>query len=139
MTLYILDTDHISLFQKSHPQVAERAYNLSPEEIAVTVISAEEQIRGWLNAIRRAEVGDRLTWGYLGLRLGIEFFNSIRVLDFNEAAFKQYLYLRSTKIRVGTQDLRIASIVLAQNGILVTRNRRDFGQVSGLNIQDWTQ
>lgn len=79
-----------------------------------------------------------MQWAYLGLRQGIEYFNTIRVLDFIEEALRRYLTLRAAKIRVGTQDLRIAAIVLAFDGTLVTRNRRDFAQVPGLRIEDWT-
>jgi tRNA(fMet)-specific endonuclease VapC len=39
------------------------------------VISAEEQLRGWFDAIRKASSGERLMWAYLGLRQGIEYFN----------------------------------------------------------------
>ena len=37
------------------------------------------------------------------------------------------------------KDMRIASIALANNAIVVTRNHRDFSQVPGLTIVDWTQ
>lgn len=138
MTLYVLDTDHISLYQKSHPQIVSRVQATGVEELAVTIISAEEQLRGWFDAIRQATSGESLQWAYLGLRQGIEYFNTIRVLDLNQDALGRYLALRTAKIRVGTQDLRIASIVLSHNGTLITRNRRDFAQVSGLKIEDWT-
>ena len=138
MTLYVLDTDHISLYQKLHPQIVSRVQAANAQEVAVTIISAEEQLRGWFDAIRQATSGERLRWAYLGLRQGIEYFNTIRVLDLNQAALNRYLALRAAKIRIGTQDLRIASIVLSINGILITRNRRDFAQVPGLKIEDWT-
>ena len=138
MTRYILDTDHISLFQKGHPQITVRVQTVEPQEVGVTIISAEEQLRGWFDAIRQATSGERLTWAYLGLRQAIEYFNTIRVLDFSQDALKRYLILRSSKIRIGTQDLRIAAIVLSVDGVLVTRNARDFSQVPGLKIADWT-
>ncbi len=138
MTLYVLDTDHISLYQKSHPQVVSRIQATDAQEVAVTIISAEEQLRGWFDAIRQATSGERLLWAYRGLRQGIEYFNTIRVLDLNQDALNRYVALRAAKLRVGTQDLRIASIVLSINGTLVTRNRRDFAQVPELKIEDWT-
>ncbi len=46
--------------------------------------------------------------------------------------------LRQQKIRIGTLDLRIASIVLATDGILVTRNFRDFERVPNLKIENWS-
>jgi tRNA(fMet)-specific endonuclease VapC len=49
--------------------------------------------------------------------------------------FRQF---RQQGIRIGTQDLRIASIALAHGVIIVTRNQKDFGQVPGLTIEDWS-
>jgi tRNA(fMet)-specific endonuclease VapC len=116
MTLYVLDTDHISLYQKSHPQVVSRVQATDFQEIAVTVISAEEQLRGWFDAIRQASSGERLMWAYFGLRQGIEYFNTIRVLDLTQDALQHYLALRAAKLRVGTQDLRIAPIASPSMG-----------------------
>jgi tRNA(fMet)-specific endonuclease VapC len=42
-------------------------------------------------------------------------------------------------IRIGTQDLKIASIALANRATLLTRNYRDFVQVPDLIIDDWTK
>ncbi|WP_366839181.1 hypothetical protein [Nostoc sp. LPT] len=42
------------------------------------------------------------------------------------------------RIRIGTQDLRIAAITLSVNGILVTCNRKDFEKVTNLHLEDWT-
>ncbi len=59
------------------------------------------------------------------------------MLDFNEAAYAYYRDLLRQKIRVGTQDLRIAAIALSVNGIVVTRNQKDFGKVPNLQIENW--
>lgn len=139
MTRYILDTDHISLYQKGNPAIVSQIKATEPQDLAITIISVEEQLRGWLGAVRQAKSGDRLRWAYLGLRQSVEFFNTIRVVDLSQDALDRYLKFRSDKIRIGTQDLRIASIVLSLNATLVTRNRRDFEQVPELKIEDWSQ
>lgn len=138
MNLWILDTDILTLFQKQNYLVKQRVNSLKPEAIAITAIAVEEQMRGWLDVIRQSSESQRLKWGYLGLRQGVEFFNSIRILDFDEKANSCYLELKGQKIRVGTQDLRIAAIVISHNAILVTRNQRDFSRIPGLEFEDWT-
>jgi tRNA(fMet)-specific endonuclease VapC len=63
---------------------------------------------------------------------------TVNLLDFTQESYACYLDLKRQKIRIGTQDLRIASIALAVNGIIVTRNQQDFGQVPNLRLEDWT-
>lgn len=138
MSLYVLDTDHVTLFQRAHPIVVQQVAAVEPEALAVTVVTVEEQLRGWLRAIRRAPSGSKLVWAYAGLRATLGYFNSVHLLDFDQAAYARYEELRRQKIRIGTQDLRIAAIVLSMRGILVTRNQRDFVQVPDLVFQDWT-
>lgn len=138
MSLWVLDTDHVSLLQQNHPLVVQRVFTINPEELAVTVITAEEQLRGRLNGIRRASPSDNLVSAYTSLRATLDYYSTIKLLDFNQAANTCYAELRRQRIRIGTQDLRIAAIVLSVNGILVTRNQRDFAQVPGLIFEDWT-
>ncbi len=139
MTLYVLDTDHVSLAQRKHPFVMRRLAARHVREIAVAVVTAEEQLRGWLGAIRRASADrQRLVWAYAGLRGALDYLRSAQLLDFDQAAFIRYEELRQQKIRIGTQDLRIAAITLATGGTLVTRNARDFSRVPGLIVEDWT-
>ena len=138
MSLWILDTDHLSLFQKEHPLIVERINIMNYEEIAITIVSVEEQTQGWLKAIKQSNQSNRLLWAYKGLQDGIAFFNTVKVLEFDQNAYNYYQELRKQKIRIGTKDLRIASIVLSKKAILVTRNRRDFERVQELTFEDWS-
>ncbi len=138
MTLWVLDTDHVSLLQRGHPLVVSKIAAVNPDEIAVTVITIVEQMYGRLDVIKRAKSKQELVTAYAFLR---ETFNRLcqaNILDFNEAAFDIYNELLKQKIRVGTQDLRIAAIVLSLNGTVVTRNLKDFEKVPNLKIVDWS-
>ncbi|MDB9534953.1 hypothetical protein PN451_03665 [Dolichospermum planctonicum CS-1226] len=45
MSLWILDTDHVSLFQHRNPFIVQRVNSVKFEEIAITIITAEEQLQ----------------------------------------------------------------------------------------------
>ena len=111
------------------------------KNIAVTIVTVEEVIRGWFNVIRQASApsqADKLVLAYTSLWDTLDDFKNLNILKFDQNAFTIYTEFRSQKIRIGTQDLRIAAIVLANNAILVTRNYRDFSQVPDLVQEDWT-
>lgn len=136
--MWILDTDTLTLFQNRNPRIVQRLNQINFEQVAVTTVTVEEQMRGWLDAIRQSSEPQRLVWGYLGLRRGIEFFNTIRILDFDQNVSESYKELKQAKIRVGTQDLRIAAITISNDATLVTRNLRDFSRIPNLKFEDWT-
>lgn len=75
---------------------------------------------------------------YANLKSLLDDIQHINILDFTNDADDCYQDLVEQKIRVGTRDLRIAAIALSVNGIVVTRNRRDFEKVPGLKFEDWT-
>ncbi|BCL37394.1 type II toxin-antitoxin system VapC family toxin [Nostoc sp. MS1] len=140
--LWILDTDHLSLFQQGHPEVTQRIKIKRPENLAVTVITLEEKLRGRLKNINEYNnkplKSDKLIAAYKRLADEIEFFKNIRVLDFDNRAFEKYeLLVKEKRLRSGIQDLRIAAIAESVNGILVTRNTQDF-EKAYLLLEDWT-
>jgi tRNA(fMet)-specific endonuclease VapC len=61
------------------------------------------------------------------------------MLEYSIAAQEHFLALRQQRIRIGTQDLRIAAICLVNDLTLVTHNRQDFEQVPGLRLEDWSR
>ena len=86
MSLWIIDTDHISLLQRGHPVVTQRINQVNTDEIAVTIITAEEQLRGRLDFIRKASAIDELVSAYARLRDTLKDYKSINLLDFNHKA-----------------------------------------------------
>ena len=138
MSLWILDTDHISLLQRNHSNVRKRLLLMDPNKIFVTVITFEEQMRGRLNQVKQAKSQESLISAYHALRETIEDYKRLNLLDFDKDAYSCHMNLLRQKIRIGSQDLRIAAIALSVDGILVTRDQKDFEKVPNLKIEDWT-
>jgi tRNA(fMet)-specific endonuclease VapC len=137
---YILDTDHFSLLQRGNQNIVQRIIT-NPNNIAITIITAEELIRGRFQLIREysnQKQAHKLASAYDKLSETLDDLKPLNILKYDEQADKIYWQLRSAKISIGTQDLRIAAIVLAHNSILVTRNYRDFQQVPNLLLENWT-
>jgi tRNA(fMet)-specific endonuclease VapC len=135
---YVLDTDTISAIQRRHPTVSERLAGTDPGIVATTVVTLYEQFRGRLAVVSRAR-NDMALQAAFGLLLETRrHLCDIEVLPFDAAAAGIFRSLLGQRLRVGTQDLRIAAITLANDATLVTSNRRDFERVLGLRIEDWT-
>jgi len=88
MSLYVLDTDHVTLHQRNHPQVIAKLQTCVPEEVSVTVITLEEQMRGRLAQLRRP--GYDLTLVYDQLIATAKYFCGLIILPFDAAAQQQF-------------------------------------------------
>jgi tRNA(fMet)-specific endonuclease VapC len=116
---------------------------VNAENLAVTIVTVEEVIRGRFKVIQDASKpkpsqADKLVLAYTKLWDTLDDFKNLNILKFDQNAFTIYTEFPRQKGGIGTQDLRIAAIVLANNAILVTRNNRDFSQVPDLVQEDWT-
>ena len=140
MTLYVMDTDHLSLIERGHLPIRSRLLSAQNnlDDVCTTVVTVEEQLAGRIARIRRIKEPQKLIYAYERLRRTYQLLSGLKILDYSVEADDSFRLFRKAGIRIGTQDLRIASIVLANEGVLVTRNRRDFEKVPGLRIQDWS-
>lgn len=137
MTLVILDTDTLVLFQEGREEVCRRVLAHGMEALAVTVITVEEQLSGWYTLLRRAKDSQRISRAYQRLADSVTFLGQFRILSFTEAAIVRFEALKARKLGVKSMDLRIAAFALEFGGTLVTRNTRDFIRIAGLAVEDW--
>ncbi len=105
----------------------------------ITVISLEEQLSGWYNLLRKTKQPDELVTAYQSLIDSLLFLARLSILPLTLPAIARFQHLIGLKLNVGRMDLRIAAIVLEHQGVLITRNVRDFARVPGLVLEDWTQ
>jgi len=138
MSLYVLDTDTLTLFQHGHAIVTSRCAARPRGEVAITAISVEEQLDGRISSIRRARRPDDLAVAYQRLIDSLKSLADMAILPFSPAAIARFHRLSAMRLNVGRMDLRIAATVLDIGATLVTRNRRDFGRIPSLQIEDWS-
>ena len=140
--MIILDTDILSLLDvetgETYDNIVAHLNLPENDEIATTIVSFEEQMRGWLAVIARARKPDELVRAYDKLHRMLRAYRRRPVMDFDHDAATIFYSLRSS-IRIGTMDLRIASIALSHNALLVSRNTGDFSRIPSLRVEDWTR
>ena len=107
------------------------------EEKSTTIISFEEQTRGWMSYLAKARTLLQQLDAYRRLKQQLDNYCAIMILDFDERAASELQRLFKLRLRVGTMELKIAAIVLAHRATLLTRNSRDFRKVPGLDFEDW--
>ena len=86
MSLYVLDTDTLTLFRMGHPPVTARVAAYAPSELAATVIRVEEQLSGWYSQVRSNKPPAELARVYLRLADVVRFYSKVQIFDFTEAA-----------------------------------------------------
>ena len=137
--LWVLDTDHLSLLQRSHERVVFRLRQLPPSQRTTTIVNAEEQLRGRFATLAGARKVEEWVPAYRQFQQTLSELLPLQILPFDEAAAEQFVRLKTTVKQVGTQDLKIAAIALSADATLVTRNTVDFGRIAGLKLEDWTR
>jgi tRNA(fMet)-specific endonuclease VapC len=99
----------------------------------------EEVLRGWLAIIHRLRDAHRQLPAYARLGQLFAVLSAWDIVPFDERAADQFATLRRQRIRIGSMDLKIASIALANAALLVTANLRDFSLIPDLRCENWLQ
>lgn len=112
--------------------------DFSNRDFYVSIVSFHEQVNGWHAYLSRARTIQGVVRAYLEFERVLARFAAMQVLSFDSTAGEVFELLRHQRLRVATMDLRIASIALARDFTVLTRNLVDFQKVPGLKVEDWT-
>lgn len=138
--MLLLDTDHFSVLTDArharHSTLIERLLQ-STEVTSIPIISVEEQMRAWIAQIHRIRDVQKQIYPYDRLIHLFEILGQWEIARWSGPAADQFTRLRKARIRIGTLDLKIAAIAIANDATLLTANLRDFEQVPDVRLENW--
>ena len=141
--MFVLDTDVLTLVDRHgvgrSQRLIGRLEETDPDLLAATIISYEEQTRGWMAYVAQAHSTSEQIRAYTRLERHLASWKRMRVLGFDTESAKIADELRRRHRRLGIMDLRIAAIVISNDATLVTSNLRDFAAIDDLKVEDWTR
>jgi tRNA(fMet)-specific endonuclease VapC len=138
MSVFVLDTDILTLYYHGNPTVGRRVDACPPTELAISVMTVDEQLAGWYSLTRQVHRPAEIARAYASLGEAVVRLARWRILPYTEPAIARVAQLKSLRLNVRLMDLRIAAIALENAATVVTRNRRDFGRIPGLSLEDWS-
>jgi tRNA(fMet)-specific endonuclease VapC len=138
MSLFVRDTDHLTLYYHGDPIVVQRVDARPPTELAISVLTVDEQLTGWYTLTQQARRLEEIARAYAHLGEAVARLSRWRILPYTESAIARVARLKALRLNVRLMDLRIAAVALGHQAAVVTRNRRDFGRVPGLRVEDWS-
>lgn len=138
--MFLLDTDILTLLIYGHDKVVRRfSASSSTGLVATTIISEIEILRGRYDSILKASTPDELLRArdrLASTRTDLARITVMPIPDLAVAEFERLTKIKTLR-KIGRPDLLIASIALAHDATLVTRNLKHFKLVPGLRIENW--
>jgi len=107
------------------------------EKVGASVVSFHEQMTGANKLIQQARTPEKLIKAYRLLNQIITDYSAFEILPYDAGAAEAFVGIAHLATKVGTMDLRIASIALANDLTVVTANTSDFALVPGLRLDNW--
>lgn len=141
--MILLDTDHLTVLKYSdsdrYARLHGRLLAAAPERIGTSIVNVKEQMRGWLSAIAKERTLQRQINAYRELTDLFDFFAKFDILSLSLEAVELFQGFRTSGIKIGTMDLKMACIAVANQALFLTANRRDFEKVPGLRFENWLE
>lgn len=128
---YLLDTNTLIYYFKGLGNVKERLLVCQPSEIVLSSVVYYELQVGILKSTSPQKRIAQLT----SLK------NQVNWVDFDEKSAQATAQIRVDLERIGkpigSYDVQIAGMAVANDLILVTHNTGEFGRVNDLKLEDW--
>jgi tRNA(fMet)-specific endonuclease VapC len=137
--VHLLDTDTLSRLHAGHPGAQEHIRRLEDPELATTLVTKAELLRGRFEFLLKAATGSEILKAQKWLTKTEALLAELRILPFDARSAIEFdrLRARPKARKIGRADLLIASMALAHHAVLVTRNLRDFRRNPGLEAINW--
>lgn len=129
---YFLDTNICIYYLKGKfPILIDKLLSQNPDNIKIPSIVKAELLYGAEKSQKIKENLERVS----------QFLFPLEIIEFGDSASIKYSKIRSRLEKqgkiIGPNDIIIASIVKANDGILVTNNMNEFSRVDGLKLENW--
>ena len=128
---YLLDTNTCVYAIKREAGVLENLQEHGPDDFGISAITVAELWFGAAKSSRPRETRSSVD----------AFLEPFEILPFNTDAAEDYAEIRLELEKggrpIGERDLLIAATAKSRRLIEVTSNVREFGRVSGLEVEDW--
>lgn len=130
---YLLDTNIISFWMKGKcPGISDKLKEVPAQEIGIPAIVYGELLYGLYQSTNKNKL-DALIESFAA---------AFRIVPYEEKAARKYgeirARLKSQGTLIGSNDMLIAAVALAENAVLVTNNTKEFSRIEGLKIEDWS-
>lgn len=137
--MLVLDTNHlreIALRTTAGISLMQRLRD-ADRDVATTVVSAEEVLRGWLARVSsERDVANQIA-AYAQFASAIAFLAKYPLLPWSTGAAERFKEFRRRGVRIGAMDLKIACTALEHGATVLSRNTVDFAKVPGLRFENW--
>ena len=139
--MILLDTDLITILHGPASPAQDRlvqrlrAADAAGEDVVVSIVSFEEQMRGWMSVISRSRDAAVQVPAYERLHRLLDRYHEIGVLDFDARAAAPFQSLRDSYRRANTMDLKIAAIAITHDALLLSGNARDFASIAEVRFE----
>jgi tRNA(fMet)-specific endonuclease VapC len=129
---YLLDTNVCAMYLNGRSaSVRDRILSTPSDEMAVCSVVKAELFYGAMRSNNPDRTLERQQ-NFLGRFVSLPFGDEAALIGGRVRA-----HLASSGTPIGSYDLLIATIALANNLTLVTHNTREFERVDGLQLEDW--